>query len=148
MIVVADASVLVGELLRKRGRELVLRPDLHIVVAEHQWEETEHELSRRLDILESSGRLSAEQRLFLEQAVSGLVDMRAIEVVPRETYASLEETAIGRIPRDRRDWPTVALAMVLDTGILTGDNDFLGCGCPTWTVETLRRELERQQGTE
>jgi predicted nucleic acid-binding protein len=58
------------------------------------------------------------------------------------------ETAIGRIPRDRRDWPTVALAMVLDTGILTGDNDFLGCGCPTWTVETLRRELERQQGAE
>jgi predicted nucleic acid-binding protein len=148
VIVVADASVLVGELLRKRGRELVMRPDLHIVVAEHQWEETEHELSRRLGVLESNGRLSAEQRLSLEQAVSGLVDTRTIEVVPREAYASLEETAIGRIPRDRRDWPTVALAMVLDTGILTGDNDFLGCGCPTWTVETLRRELERQQGAE
>ena len=148
MIVVADASVLVGELLRKRGRELVLRPDLHIVVAEHQWEETEHELSRRLGILESNGRLTAERRLSLERAVRGLVDTRAIEVVPRETYASLEEAAIGRIPRDRRDWPTVALAMVLDTGILTGDNDFLGCGCPTWTVETLRRELERAQGAE
>jgi hypothetical protein len=74
VIVVADASVLVGELLRKRGRELVLHPDLHIVVAEHQWEETEHELSRRLGILESNGRLTAEQRLSLEQAVSGLVD--------------------------------------------------------------------------
>jgi len=148
VIVVADASVLVGELLRKRGRELVLRPDLHIVVAEHQWEETEHELSRRLGILESNGRLTAERRLSLERAVRGLVDTRAIEVVPRETYASLEEAAIGRIPRDRRDWPTVALAMVLDTGILTGDNDFLGCGCPTWTVETLRRELERAQGAE
>lgn len=51
------------------------------------------------------------------------------------------------MPRDQRDWPTVALAIVLDAGILTGDNDFLGCGCPTWTVETLRRELERQAGT-
>jgi PIN domain len=34
--------------------------------------------------------------------------------------------------------------MVLGAGILTGDNDFLGCGCPTWMVETLRRELERK----
>jgi PIN domain len=57
MIVVADASVLVGESLRKRGRELFLHPELH-------------------------------------------------------------------------------------AAILTGDHDFLGCGCPTWTVETLRRELE------
>ncbi len=48
MIVVADASVLVGELLRRRGRELLSDPDLHVLVAEHQWEETEHELSRRL----------------------------------------------------------------------------------------------------
>jgi predicted nucleic acid-binding protein len=78
----------------------------------------------------------------LEQAVSSLVETRAIEVVPREIYESLEDAAVGRVPRDRRDWPTVALAMVLDTGILTGDNDFLGCGCPTWTVETLRGELE------
>jgi predicted nucleic acid-binding protein len=147
VIIVADASVLVGELLRKRGRELLLRPDLRVLVAEHHWEETEHELSRRLGILESKG-LTTEQRLSLEQAVSSLIETRAIEVVPRETYESLEDAAVGRVPRDRRDWPTVALAMVLDTGILTGDNDFLGCGCPTWTVETLRGELEHQQGAE
>lgn len=148
MIIVADASVLVGELLRKRGRELLLHPDLRVLVAEHQWDETEHELSRRLGILEPKGRLTAEQRLSLEQSVSSLVKTRAIEIVPREIYESLEDAAVGRVPRDRRDWPTVALAMVLDTGILTGDNDFLGCGCPTWTVETLRGELEHQRGTE
>jgi predicted nucleic acid-binding protein len=148
VIIVADASVLVGELLRKRGRELLLHPDLRVLVAEHQWDETEHELSRRLDILESKARLTAEQRLSLEQAVSGLVETRAIEVVTREIYASLEDAAVGRVPRDRRAWPTVALAMVLDTGILTGDNDFLGCGCPTWTVETLRGELEHQRSAE
>jgi hypothetical protein len=34
--------------------------------------------------------------------------------------------------------------MVLDAGILTGDTDFLGCGCPTWTVETLRAGLKRR----
>lgn len=69
MIVVVDASVLVAELLRKRGRELLAHP------------------------------------------------------------------------RDPNDWATVALALTLASGILTGDSDFLGCGCPTWTVETLLQEL-------
>jgi predicted nucleic acid-binding protein len=142
MIVVADASVLVGELLRQRGRELLLHPNLRVLVAEHQWEETEHELSQRLEILESRAIVTAAQRRVLEQSVRHLIDVRAIEIVPRDTYASLEETALRRVPRDPRDWPTVALAIVLDAAILTGDNDFLGCGCPTWTVETLRRELE------
>lgn len=146
MIVVADASVLVGELLRKRGRELLTRPDLRVLVAEQQWDEAQHELSRRLDILETRVGLTTEQREALERAVNDLVETRAIEVVPNDTYAALEEIAIERVPRDQRDWPTVALAMALDAGILTGDNDFLGCGCPTWTVETLSRELERQAG--
>lgn len=148
MIVVADASVLVSELLRKRGRELLMRPDLRVLVAEQQWDETQHELFRRLGILESRVGLTAEQREVLERAVSELVEVRAIEVVPGDTYASLEQAATERVPRDQRDWPTVALAMALDAGILTGDNDFLGCGCPTWTVETLSRELERQGGSQ
>ncbi len=97
MIVVADASVLVAELLRQRGRALFARPDLRVVVAEEQWNETEHEHQ--------------------------------------------EAVARRRVPRDPNDWPPVALALALDVGILTRDQDFLGCGCPTWTVETLRAEL-------
>jgi uncharacterized protein YfaA (DUF2138 family) len=85
MIVVADASILVGELLRRRGRELLFHPDLHVVVAEDQWEETENELSRRLGILESQGRLAHEQRLALEESVRELLDARAIEIVQRDT---------------------------------------------------------------
>jgi predicted nucleic acid-binding protein len=148
VIIVADASVLVGELLRRRGRELLMRPDLRVLVAEQQWDEAQHELSRRLGILESRFGLTAEQREALERAVSDLIETRAIEVVPNDTYVSLEQIAIERVPRDQRDWPTVALALALDAGILTGDNDFLGCGCPTWTVETLSRELERQAGAQ
>jgi predicted nucleic acid-binding protein len=144
VIVAADASVLVGELLRRRGRELLLHPDLRVLVADHQWEEAEHELSKRLDILESQQRISSEQRIALQEAVDDLVET-AIEIVPRDTYSSLEQVATERVPRDQRDWPTVALAIMLDAGILTGDNDFLGCGCPTWTVETLRAELDRKQ---
>ncbi len=142
MIVVADASVLVGELLRKRGRELLLHPALNVVVAEDQWSETQHELSRRLAIMESSGRLTPDAKRALEEVVHTLIDAQAIEVIPRSMYASFETVARRRIPRDPQDWPTVALALLLDAPILTGDHDFLGCGCPTWTVETLKRELE------
>jgi hypothetical protein len=76
MIVVADASVLVGELLRQRGRELLLHPNLRVLVAEHQWEETEHELSGRLEILVARGIFTAAQREALEQSVRGLIDVR------------------------------------------------------------------------
>jgi predicted nucleic acid-binding protein len=144
MIVVADASVLVAELLRRRGRELLAHPELHVIVAEAQWEETRHERSRRLDILESREVIDKHRRDALETHVLDLVEARIIEVVPRETYALLRETALRRVPRDERDWPTVALAIALDAAILTADNDFLGCGCPTWTVETLSAELQRQ----
>jgi predicted nucleic acid-binding protein len=68
-----------------------------------------------------------------------------LEVAPREAYAALKATALRRVPRDARDWPTVALAIILDAAILTGDRDFLGCGCPTRTVETLTHELESQE---
>jgi hypothetical protein len=44
VIVVADASVLVAELLRRRGRELLAHPELRCVVAEEQWAETAYEL--------------------------------------------------------------------------------------------------------
>jgi predicted nucleic acid-binding protein len=47
----------------------------------------------------------------------------------------------GGVPRDPNDWASVALALTLNVAILTGDHDFLGCGCPTWTVETLTTEL-------
>ena len=77
----------------------------------------------------------------LERAVQHLVDVQGIEVISRSAYEQFEEAARRRVPRDPNDWAPIALAMVLDAGILTGDYDFLGCGCPTWTVETLRAEL-------
>jgi predicted nucleic acid-binding protein len=76
MIVVADASVLVAELLRRRGRELLARPELRVVVAEEQWDETEHELARRLDIIVEQGRLTAKQARLLHEAVQALMTLR------------------------------------------------------------------------
>ncbi len=141
MIIVADASVLVGELLRARGRALILHPRVQLVVAEHQWNEVEHELARRLSILVARGRLTTERRLTLEEAVQHVLDVQGIEIIARSAYQHMEAVARRRVPRDPNDWAPVALALVFDAAILTGDNDFLGCGCPTWTVETLREEL-------
>ncbi len=111
--VVADASVLVGELQRPRGRELLRHPELSVLVAEDQWEETKHELARRLDLLASTSRISEKRRSDLENDVQALIDEEVIEVVPRVNYLTLRDTALRRVPRDERDWPTVALAISL-----------------------------------
>ena len=137
--VVADASVLVAELLRRRGRRLFRHLELSVYVAEEQWEETEHELGRRLDVMVSRGELSNERRSELENEVHKQIEEDVITIVAVESYGHLRSLALQRIPRDERDWPTVAFA--LNAGILTAGNDFLGCGCPTWTVETLSAEL-------
>ncbi|WP_198036963.1 PIN domain-containing protein [Nocardia sp. BMG51109] len=62
--------------------------------------------------------------------------------MPHSVCAHREAVARRRVPRDPADRPVVALSLAFDGGILTGDNDFLGCGRPTWTVETLRAEWE------
>jgi predicted nucleic acid-binding protein len=143
VIVVADASVLVGELLRRRGHALITHPNLRVFVAEHQWQEAEYELQRRIDTLVARDRLSAGQGVDLLRTTMGIVAAGAIEVVPSAAYGHLEKIARDRVPRAPADWPAVALAITLEAGILTTDNDFLGCGCPTWTVDTLMHELER-----
>lgn len=145
IVVVADASALVGELLRKRGRDLVAHLDLRVVVAEHQWQEAEYELEKRIARMVAGERLSTQRGSELLQSTVALAAAGVIEVVPVAVYSDLEQLARRRIPRDATDWPTVALAIALEAGILTADNDFLGCGCPTWTVETLLDELDRQK---
>jgi predicted nucleic acid-binding protein len=141
MRLAVDASVLVAELLRKRGRAFFTDPRLGFVVAEEQWSELEHELERRLSRIVRQGHLQPAQAIVIEREFQILVNDKTIEVVPRHVYDHLEATARRRIPRDPNDWPTVALAIALGADILTNDHDFLGCGCATWTFETLRDEL-------
>ena len=62
--------------------------------------------------------------------------------MPVTLYADFETVERRRAPRDPRDWPTVALALTLEAGIWTADADFLGCGAPTWTTETLLLDAE------
>ncbi|MDA8286529.1 MAG: PIN domain-containing protein [Actinomycetota bacterium] len=85
--------------------------------------------------------MTSDQGQQLLRIVHDFVEGDVIDVVPRRFYEHMESAARRRVPRDPADWAPVALALALDVAILTADNDFLGCGCPTWTVETLLAEL-------
>lgn len=141
MIVVVDASILVAELLRKRGRKLFGHRELICVVAEKQCGEAEHEIEKRLGVLADRGVFGPEQVGHLREDIRSLIEDHVLAVIPSDVYQARETDARRWIPRDPADWPTVALALELDAAILTGDNDFLGSGRPTWTVETLLAEL-------
>jgi PRTRC genetic system protein B len=138
---VVDASVLVGEVLRVRGVALLLHPDLSLVQPEHAHAETRHELRRRGTLMVRHGRATQDAVTTLLDTAFAFLDTR-VQVVAASEYAAREAQARRRIPRDPNDWPLVALALTLgELPILTQDGDFLGCGLPTWTPETLRAHL-------
>ena len=89
------------------------------------------------------GTLNAEEATQLLNDALATVGAR-VRPIPAEVYADRLTEASRRIPRDPRDAPTVALALALDCGIWTGDGDFLGCGVPVWTTETLQLQLGAQ----
>lgn len=136
MQLVADASALVGETLRVRGRALLRDSLLDLVVAEDTWRETEHELRRRVGIIAVRRGLRAERaQALLEEALNAILSN--VEVVPASVYADRRTEARQRMARDPDDAPALALALTLDCGIWTADYDFFGCGMPVWSTETL-----------
>lgn len=141
MLLVVDASALVAELLRERGRRLLTDTRLELAVTDMQWNETQHELTRRLTILVKRNQLSAPTTEELLQTSFELAAATLI-LFEQTSYQHLESKAKNRISRDPNDWQSVALALALNTGIWTNDKDFFGCGVATWITETLLKELE------
>ena len=145
MMLIVDTNILVGELLRQRGRQLMRNPALTLYVTERILDETQYELRQRVTSMVSRGRLSeAIGQGILEEAMS--IIETDLMLVAQSNYSHLETTARNRIPRDPDDWYTVALALVMNAAIWTSDCDFLGCGCPTWTAETLLIQLRGSEG--
>ena len=136
MNLASDASALVAEALRDRGRWLISHPDLNLYVAPPTWSETVHEIGRRLDAMVLNGRIGPLRRDLAFAEATELLSEEVI-VVPEADYGGHEAEARDRIPRDPNDWPSVALALSLGCGIWTNDQDFFGCGVPVWTTETL-----------
>ncbi len=141
MLLVVDASTLVAEALRVRGRALLLHSGLDLMVPIEVWGEFEHELDKRIAVIAARGISTGVPR---EEIVgSGLDELwTRLTVVPAAMYVDALDEARRRVPRDPRDAPSVALTLTLGCGILTGDYDFFGCGVPVWTVETLLLHLE------
>ncbi len=142
MTLVIDANILIAELLRQRGRELLRNRQLLIYAADKVIEETNYEIQKRISHMITTGKLSIETGTDLTKAASQPLKTCIINV-PQIEYGYLEIEAKERIPRDPDDWHTVALAIHLDAAIWTQDNDFLGCGCPCWTTDTLISHLKR-----
>ncbi len=140
MKLIVDANILVGELLRLRGQALIANPALELLISEKVAEEADHELQKRIRVMVRQNRFSAErgERLF---AVAQSLLEGSIQIMPA-VYGNVEFEARKRIPRDPDDWQTVALALQTNAAIWTQDCDFLGCGCPTWTTETLLLQLQ------
>lgn len=145
MRLIADANVFVGELLRRRGRELFRDGRLDLYVAQAVDEEARHELVKRVAKIISGEFMSRETAEDIH--ARALAAISEIAVVPESVYSEHLERAAYRVPRDPDDVPTVALALAMGgdegrCGIWTNDGDFLGCGVPTWTTDTLRAHLE------
>ncbi len=136
MRLVVDANILVAELIRVRGRKLIVRPELELYIAEQAWSETTYELNKRIEKMVDRGVFS--QAVGENLLTDGIALAEAkVAIVPHEIYSSYETIARNRIPRDPNDWFTVALALAIEGAIWTLDNDFLGCGIATWTTDTL-----------
>jgi predicted nucleic acid-binding protein len=147
MRLAVDASTMVAEALRARGRAILAHPSLDLIVAAEAWSETEHELRKRVALLVAHGHLEAEPATQLLDDVLATLAVR-VTLVPQEVYADRMEEARRRIPRDAKDAPTVALALTFDCGIWTNDRDFFGCGLPVWVTETLQQHLSAQDRPE
>lgn len=130
MILIVDANILIGELLRQRGQILIQNPALMLYITEQVLDEIQYEIQRRIPLMVSRGRLTeANAQLLLAQAIH-LIETK-VTVITETDYRHLETEARNRIPRDPNDWSTVALALSMNAAIWTQDCDFLGCGCPT-----------------
>jgi predicted nucleic acid-binding protein len=140
LILVVDANILVGLLLRMVGRALVTDPRLHLHMAEVIWRETEHNLGRRVAAMVRQGRLDLQDADPL-LAESLRIGREYVEIAQAASYARDEVVARRRMPHDLTDWPTIAVALGLGAAIWTEDRHFHGCGIACWTTETLAREL-------
>lgn len=142
MRLVVDTSVLVGELLRAKGRGRFGDDRLELFLPERMWAEAQVELPRRISAFVRRRKL--DPSIGEELAALALDAVEANLVILDEAiYSALEEEARARSLRDPSDWPVVAGALALSAGVWTNDNDLLGTGVPTWTTETLQAWLDR-----
>ena len=102
MRLVVDANILVAELIRKRGRELIIRPELELYVAEKAWSEARYELNKRVAKMVQKGVFDRELGENLLADALALAEAK-VSLIPDEIYAPLESySQNSHPPRSRR----------------------------------------------
>ena len=142
MRLVVDTSILVGELLRAKGRERLGDDLLELFLPEQMWAKAQVELPRRIAAFVRRRSLEPEVGAELGRLCIHAIDTNVV-ILDEAIYSALEDEARARSLRDPEDWPVVACALALAAGIWTNDNDFLGTGVATWTTESLQAWLDR-----
>lgn len=142
MRLVVDTSVLVGELLRRAGRERLGDARLELFLPEQMWSEVQIEMPRRIAAFVRRRSLAVAVGDQLAQLCLAAIEANIV-ILDEAIYSAIEDEARARAVRDPTDWPVVAAALALSAGIWTNDNDFLGTGVATWTTETLQAWLDR-----
>ena len=144
MRLVVDTSVLVGELLRERGRQRLADQRIDLYLPERMWHEPLREIPRRAERFGRHRGLSTDEVSELSDRCLQVVALNCT-IVAEAIYSAWEGQARERSIRDPSDWPVVACALAVDAGVWTADNDFLGTGVPTWTTDTLDLWLRRTE---
>ena len=142
MRLVVDTSVLVGELLRRAGRDRLGDDRLELFLPEQMWAETQIELPRRIRAFVRRRGLAPAVGDELARLCLDAIDANVV-VLDEAIYSALEDEARARSLRDPADWPVVATALALSAAVWTNDKDFLGTGVATWTTDTLQAWLDR-----
>ena len=142
MRLVVDTSVLVGELLRERGRKRLSDDRLELFLPEQTWDEVQVHLPRRIAAFARRRGLTNDRAEQIKEAAFDTIAAN-VDIVDRPVYSDVEDEARARSLRDPDDWPLVACALILAAGIWANDNDLLGTGVPTWTTQTLDGWLDR-----
>ncbi len=134
---VVDANILIGELLRQRGRDLIADFRLDLFATARAWNEMEYELPKRVhDYARRRPDLTQTERDLLQSLRDFAFDN--VMLIEEAEYIEQEAEARARIPDDPDDWSTVALSLTLGVGIWSEDRHFLRYGLPTWWTDPLR----------
>lgn len=103
---VVDTSVLVGGLLRRKGRERLGDERVEPFLAAQTWGEARAELPRRFNAFARRRGIAAASADDLIRLCLDAVEAN-VAVVDEAVYSALEDEARSRSRRDARDWPLV-----------------------------------------
>jgi len=133
--IVLDANILIRAVLGTKARLLIEKysADVQFFTTEVCYQEA----AKHLPPLFEKRNLKAEDAIAVLEALR-----RFIGVTENSAYGMYEIKAKQRIAiRDIDDWPTVAIALLLDCPVWTEDADFFGTGIATWTSDRVELYL-------